>query len=80
MALLTPLITGVVGLAAIATIFVLLGQDIDATVSFLSGNWSTVLLGVQIVAAYILTASGHRLAGALVIGSALLTVIGKVVV
>lgn len=79
MALLTSLITGAVGIAAIAAIFFFLGSDVDATLAFLSGNWSTVLLGIQMVAAYILTASGHRLAGAVLTGSALLTVVGKVI-
>ncbi|MFT0898158.1 hypothetical protein [Candidatus Methanoprimaticola sp. MG2] len=79
MALLTTITTAIVGVATIAALFVLLGHDIDATARFLVGNWSTVLLGMQIAVSYILTASGHRVAGGIVAGTAILTVIGKVI-
>ena len=44
------------------------------------GNWSTMALAIQIVVCYLLTATGHKCAGFIVLMTALVTVLGKVAV
>ncbi|QHK17672.1 hypothetical protein JS82_05950 [Methanomassiliicoccaceae archaeon DOK] len=55
------------------------GYDLEATLSFLHGNWSTVLLAIQVMVVYVLAASGHRLGGLIVLGTAMVTIMGKVI-
>lgn len=69
---------GAVGLVFIAGIWLYAGQDVDATIQFLKGNWGPVLLGIQIVASSALMALDRYVAGAVLAGSALLTVAGMV--
>ena len=78
MASLTTILTGVVGIAFVLGLFAWCGFDAESTVSFLAGNWSTVLLAVQIIVVYILAATGHRIASLIVLCTALVTVMGKV--
>lgn len=78
MSLLTALATGAVGVAVIVGLYFILG-DAEATLDFLASNWGTLILGIQIVAAYILAAAGRRLAGGVLTGTAILTLIGQVI-
>ena len=80
MALFTGLLTAVVGLAGVALVWFLNGQDTGATIDFFMGNWSTMVLAIQIVVCYLLAASGHKCAGFVVLMTALVTVLGKVAV
>ena len=80
MAILTGLLTAIVGIAGIGLVWFLNGQDTGATVDFFVGNWSTVVLAVQLVVCYVLTAIGHKCAGFVVLMTALVTVLGKVAV
>lgn len=79
MVTLTTIATGVVGIVFVFALYAWSGYDVGATATFLQGNWSTVLLAVQLLVMYILTASGHKLAGGIVLATALVTVMGKVV-
>lgn len=80
MAILTGLLTAIVGLAGVGLVWYLNGQDAGATIDFFVGNWSTVVLAVQLIVCYVLTAIGHRCAGFIVLMTALVTVLGKVAV
>ncbi len=80
MAILTGLLTALVTLGGVALVWFLNGQDAGATVDFFVGNWSTVMLAVQIIVCYLLTATGHKCAGFIVLMTALVTVLGKVTV
>lgn len=75
---LTTVATGVVGAAFCLVLFAWTGYDIESTVTFLSGNWSTVLLAVQVIVVYVLAATGHKLGGLIVLATAMVTIMGKV--
>ncbi len=75
---LTTIATGIVGVAFVLGLYAWCGFDAESTVSFLAGNWSTVLLAVQIIVVYVLAVTGHKLASLIVLGTALVTVMGKV--
>lgn len=80
MAIITGLLTAIVTLGGVALVWFLNGQDTGATVDFFVGNWSTMALAIQIVVCYLLTATGHKCAGFIVLMTALVTVLGKVAV
>ena len=79
MAFLTTVATGIVGAVFCIVLFAWSGYDLEATLSFLHGNWSTVLLAIQVMVVYVLAASGHRLGGLIVLGTAMVTIMGKVI-
>lgn len=76
---LTTVATGIVGAVFCVALFAWSGYDLEATASFLRGNWSTVLLAIQVIVVYVLTATGHKLAGMIVLATAMVTIMGKVV-
>ncbi len=76
---LTTLATGIIGAVFIIGLFAWMGYDIEATLKFLKGNWSTVILAIQIIVVYVLASTGHKVAGAIVLATALVTVMGKVI-
>ena len=47
-------------------------------IDFLRGNWTPVLLGVQVVAAFILTATNRYIAGGVLTCTSLMTLVGMV--
>jgi len=77
---LTTVATAIVGAGFCIALFAWMGYDIEATIAFLEGNWSTVVLAVQVMVLYILVATGHKLAGGIVLATALITILGKVMV
>lgn len=76
---LTTVATGIVGAVFCLALFAWSGYDLESTIAFLQGNWSTVLLAVQVIVVYVLAASGHRLGGLIVLGTAMVTIMGKVI-
>lgn len=76
---LTTVATGIVGAVFCVALFAWSGYDLEATASFLRGNWSTVLLAIQVIVVYVLAATGHKLAGMIVLATAMVTIMGKVV-
>ena len=71
--------TGAVGLGFVAGVWLYVGRDPEAVIQFLKGNWGPFLLAVQIVASCVLMALDRYIAGALVAGTALLSVVGMAV-
>ena len=78
MSMIAKAATGAVGLAFVAGVWLYVGKDPEAVVRFLKGNWGPFLLAVQIVASAVLMALDRYVAGAIVAGTALLSVIGMV--
>ena len=78
MSMIAKAATGAVGLAFVAGVWLYVGKDPEAVVRFLKGNWGPFLLAVQIVASAALMALDRYVAGAIVAGTALLSVIGMV--
>lgn len=78
MSMIAKAATGAVGLAFVAGVWLYVGRDTEAVVQFLKGNWGPFLLAVQIVASAVLMALDRYIAGAIVAGTALLSVIGMV--
>ncbi len=70
--------TGAVGAAFVAGLWFYVGRDPEAVVQFLKGNWGPFLLAVQIVASCVLMAFDRYVTGAIVAGTALLSVVGMV--
>ena len=71
--------TGAVGIAFVAGVWLYVGKDPEAAVRFIKGNWGPFLLAVQIVASAALMALDRYIAGAIVAGTALLSVVGMAV-
>ncbi len=78
MSIIAKAATGAVGAAFIAGVWLYVGKDPEAVAQFLKGNWGPFLLAVQIVASAVLMALDRYIAGAIVAGTALLSVIGMV--
>ncbi len=71
--------TALVGLGFAGAVWLYVGRDPDALIRFLKGNWGPFVLAVQIVASSVLMALDRYVAGAIVAGTALLSVIGMAV-
>ncbi len=71
--------TGAVGIAFVAGLWFYAGRDPEAVIRFLKGNWGPFILAVQIVASCVLMALDRYVAGAVLAGTALLSVIGMAV-
>ncbi len=71
--------TCAVGAAFVAGLWLYVGRDPEAVVRFLKGNWGPFVLAIQIVASCALMALDRYIAGAVVAGTALLSVVGMAV-
>lgn len=78
MSALTNATMAAVGIVLIAALWILMDRDPEAVIDFLRGNWTLVLLGIQIVAAFILTATNRYVAGAVLTCTSLMTLVGMV--
>ena len=76
MALSSKSATVIVGIAILVVIWIYVGQDPGRLVEYIKDNLKTIILTVQILAAFILAATKHYLSGAILILMALATLYG----
>lgn len=78
MSALTNATMAAVGVALVIALWFWMDHDPQAVIDFLRGNWTPVLLGVQVVAAFILTATNRYIAGGVLTCTSLMTLVGMV--
>jgi len=69
----TKIAMGLVGVGVIGACYLCCGQDTGVTMQFVLGNFTTILLVVQIIVIFIMAVTKNYVAGAILIVSALVT-------
>ena len=76
MALSTKSATVIVGIAILVVIWIYVGQDPGRLIEYIRENLKTTILTVQVIAAFLLAATKHYVAGAILLLMSMATLYG----